>query len=70
VDGEGKELPWDGKVFGDLLVARPLDHQQLFQGRGGDPLRPDDKGGLVPDRDVATIDPDRLHADHRPLQGR
>jgi fatty-acyl-CoA synthase len=59
VDGDGKELPWDGKVFGDLLVRGPWITSSYFKGEGGDPLRLDDKGqGWFPTGDVATIDPD------------
>ena len=32
VDGENNELPWDGKRFGRLKVARPGGRQSLFQG--------------------------------------
>jgi 3-(methylthio)propionyl---CoA ligase len=57
VDGEGKELPWDGKAFGDLLVRGPWITSSYFKGEGGDPLRPDEKGqGWFPTGDVATID--------------
>ena len=59
VDGEGKELPWDGKVFGDLLVRGPWITSSYFKGEGGDPLLRDAKGqGWFPTGDVATIDPD------------
>jgi fatty-acyl-CoA synthase len=59
VDGEGKELPWDGKVFGDLLVRGPWITSSYFKGEGGDPLRRDEHGlGWFPTGDVATIDPD------------
>ena len=54
VDGEGKELPWDGTVFGDLLVRGPWITSSYFKGEGGDPLR----DGWFPTGDVATIDPD------------
>src|SRR4029077_16857257 len=54
VDGEGKELPRDGKAFGDLLVRGPWILKEYFKGAGGDPLR----GGWFPTGDVATIDPD------------
>jgi acyl-CoA synthetase (AMP-forming)/AMP-acid ligase II len=53
VDGEGKELPRDGKAFGDLLVRGPTILREYFK-EGGDPLR----GGWFPTGDVATIDPD------------
>jgi 3-(methylthio)propionyl---CoA ligase len=54
VDGAGKDLPWDGKAFGDLLVRGPWIAKGYFKGEGGDPLR----GGWFPTGDVATIDAD------------
>jgi fatty-acyl-CoA synthase len=54
VDGEGKELPRDGKAFGDLLVRGPTILEEYFKGEGGNPLR----SGWFPTGDVATIDPD------------
>jgi fatty-acyl-CoA synthase len=54
VDGEGKELPRDGKAFGDLLVRGPTILGEYFKGEGGNPLR----SGWFPTGDVATIDPD------------
>jgi 3-(methylthio)propionyl---CoA ligase len=59
VDGNGKELPWDGKASGDLLVKGPWVVKEYFKGEGGDPLVPDARGrGWFPTGDVATIDPD------------
>ena len=54
VDGEGKELPRDGKAFGDLLVRGPWVLREYYKGEGGSPLR----DGWFPTGDVATIDPD------------
>jgi fatty-acyl-CoA synthase len=54
VDGEGHELPRDGKAFGDLLVKGAWVTRSYFKGEGGDPLR----DGWFPTGDVATIDPD------------
>jgi 3-(methylthio)propionyl---CoA ligase len=54
VDGDGKDLPWDGKAFGDLLVRGPWICKGYFKGEGGDPLR----NGWFPTGDVATIDAD------------
>ncbi len=54
VDGEGKELPRDGKAFGDLLVRGPWILKEYFKGAGGSPLR----DGWFPTGDVATIDPE------------
>ena len=54
VDPEGKELPWDGKAFGDLLVKGSWIVSDYFRPEGGSPL----VGGWFPTGDVATIDPD------------
>jgi len=54
VDGEGKELPRDGKAFGDLLVRGPWVLREYYKDEGGNPLR----DGWFPTGDVATIDPD------------
>src|SRR5687767_12342075 len=54
VDENGKELPWDGKAFGDLQVRGPWVIKSYFKGEGGDPLRM----GWFPTGDVCTIDPD------------
>ncbi|MEK9950985.1 MAG: AMP-binding protein, partial [Curvibacter sp.] len=59
VDGDGQELPWDGKAYGDLLVRGPWILREYFKGEGGDPLVKDAAGhGWFPTGDVATIDPD------------
>jgi acyl-CoA synthetase (AMP-forming)/AMP-acid ligase II len=54
VDGDGKEQPWDGKAYGDLLVKGPWIVKAYFKNEGGDPL----VDGWFPTGDVATIDPD------------
>jgi fatty-acyl-CoA synthase len=54
VDEEGRELPWDGKRFGNLMVRGPWIANGYFKGEGGDVL----KDGWFPTGDVATIDPD------------
>ena len=54
VDGDGKELPWDGKAYGDLLVKGPWIISDYYKGEGGSPL----VDGWFPTGDVATIDPD------------
>jgi fatty-acyl-CoA synthase len=54
VDAEGRELPWDGKTSGNLLVKGPWIIREYFKGEGGDPL----VDGWFPTGDVATIDPD------------
>ncbi len=59
VDGEGKELPWDGKAFGDLLVRGPWICKEYFKAEGGNPLRRDDEGrDWFPTGDVCNIDDD------------
>ena len=54
VDEAGKELPWDGKTFGDLYVKGPWIIREYFKGEGGDPL----VDGWFPTGDVGTIDAD------------
>jgi acyl-CoA synthetase (AMP-forming)/AMP-acid ligase II len=54
VGEDGKELPMDGKAFGDLQVRGPWVISRYFKDEGGDPL----KGGWFPTGDVATLDPD------------
>ena len=54
VDPDGKELPWDGSSFGDLLVKGPWIISDYFKSEGGSPL----VDGWFPTGDVATIDPD------------
>ena len=59
VDGNGEELPWDGKAYGDLLVKGPWVVKEYFKGEGGNPLVADAEGrGWFPTGDVATIDAD------------
>ncbi|GKT26946.1 fatty-acid--CoA ligase [Acidovorax sp. SUPP3334] len=58
VDVDGRELPWDGKTYGDLFVKGPWIVENYYRGEG-DPLVPDAQGrGWFPTGDVATIDPD------------
>jgi 3-(methylthio)propionyl---CoA ligase len=54
VDPDGKELPWDGKAFGDLLVKGPWIISDYFKSEEGSPL----VDGWFPTGDVATIDPE------------
>jgi fatty-acyl-CoA synthase len=54
VDGDGKDLPHDGKAFGDLLVRGSWITSGYFKSEGGNPLR----DGWFPTGDVATIDAD------------
>ncbi|MDF1485377.1 3-(methylthio)propionyl-CoA ligase [Ramlibacter sp. H39-3-26] len=53
VDGEGREQPWDGKSYGDLLVRGPWIVDRYYKGAGS-PL----VDGWFPTGDVATIDAD------------
>ena len=55
VDGSGKELPWDGKAFGNLLVRGPWITSGYFKGEGGDAV---DEDNWFDTGDVATIDTD------------
>jgi fatty-acyl-CoA synthase len=55
VDADGKDLPHDGKAFGDLLVRGPWICSSYFKGEGGQILR---EGGWFPTGDVATLDAD------------
>ncbi|MDO8942355.1 MAG: AMP-binding protein, partial [Desulfobacterales bacterium] len=54
VDAQGRELPWDGKTYGDLYVKGPWIVKAYFKGEGGNPL----VDGWFPTGDVATIDAD------------
>ena len=55
VDGNGSELPWDGKTYGDLLVRGPWILETYYKGES--PLIEDAQGrGWFPTGDVATID--------------
>ncbi len=53
VDGEGRELPWDGKAFGDLMVRGPWIIDRYYRSDSS-PL----VDGWFPTGDVATIDAD------------
>ena len=54
VDVEGKEQPWDGKSFGDLMVKGPWIISNYYRGESESPL----VDGWFPTGDVATIDAD------------
>ncbi len=54
VDEAGKELPWDGKTYGNLHVKGPWIVRGYYKGEGGDPLI----DGWFPTGDVGTIDAD------------
>ena len=54
VDAEGKELPFDGKSSGELMVRGPTIIASYFKGDGGNPL----VDGWFPTGDVAFIDED------------
>jgi fatty-acyl-CoA synthase len=55
VDGNGKELPWDGEAFGDLKVKGPWIANAYFGDEPGSAL---DEEGWFATGDVSTIDPD------------
>jgi acyl-CoA synthetase (AMP-forming)/AMP-acid ligase II len=57
VDGEGRELPWDGRAFGDLKVRGPWVCSAYYGDEAGSAL---DADGWFATGDVATIDPDGL----------
>jgi fatty-acyl-CoA synthase len=54
VDDAGKELPWDSKTYGNLLVKGPWVISSYFKNEGGDVLQ----DGWFPTGDVATISAD------------
>ncbi|TSE27577.1 3-(methylthio)propionyl-CoA ligase [Tepidimonas aquatica] len=54
VDADGRELPWDGKTQGDLLVRGPWVIRDYYRSDQPSPL----VDGWFPTGDVATIDPD------------
>jgi fatty-acyl-CoA synthase len=54
IDDAGKELPWDGKTFGRLMVRGAAVAREYFKGEGGQIL---DADGFFDTGDVATIDP-------------
>ncbi len=59
VDGDGTELPWDGKAYGDLLVKGPWTVAGYYKGDNANVLIKDADGrGWFPTGDVATIDAD------------
>jgi acyl-CoA synthetase (AMP-forming)/AMP-acid ligase II len=58
VDGEGRELPWDGKAFGDLHVKGPWVVRDYYHGALAAPAAAPLVDGWFPTGDVATIDPD------------
>ncbi len=58
VDADGKELPWDGKSFGDLLVKGPWILREYFKGEGDAVAVKPLIDGWFPTGDVATIDAD------------
>jgi len=58
VDGDGKELPWDGKTYGDLLVKGPWVVREYFKGVGDVEAIKPLVDGWFPTGDVATIDAD------------
>ncbi|MDY0331576.1 MAG: 3-(methylthio)propionyl-CoA ligase [Thiomonas sp.] len=54
VDGNGSDLPWDGKSAGNLLVRGPWIASDYYRSDAPSPLQ----DGWFPTGDVATIDAD------------
>jgi fatty-acyl-CoA synthase len=54
VDADGRDLPWDGRAMGELLVRGPWIMAAYYQSGKPSPLR----DGWFPTGDVVTIDPD------------
>jgi len=54
VGEDGRELPWDGKASGELLVRGPWIVAEYLKGEGGDVL----VDGWFPTGDVCSIDAD------------
>lgn len=52
-DDDGKDLPWDGKAFGHLMVRGPAIAKAYLKGEGGQIL---DEDGWFDTGDVANID--------------
>jgi fatty-acyl-CoA synthase len=60
VDDAGKDLPWDGKTYGNLLARGPWVISSYFK-EDSDPLLYDERGdGWLQTGDVATIDRDGI----------
>ena len=60
VDDAGKDLPWDGKTYGNVLARGPWVISSYFKG-DSDPLLYDERGdGWLQTGDVATIDQDGI----------
>ena len=55
VDGDGNELPRDGRSAGNVLVRGPWILRRYFKDAGGNPLTAD---GWMPTGDVGTMDAD------------
>jgi 3-(methylthio)propionyl---CoA ligase len=55
VDGQGRELPWDGKAFGALRVRGPWVCSAYYRQEGRSEAH--DEEGWFDTGDVATIDP-------------
>ena len=66
-DDNGKALPWDGKTFGRLKVRGPAVAKSYYKGEGGEVFETERLVRHRRRRDHGSI---RLHADHRPRQGR
>ena len=51
VGNDGKELPWDGKTYGNLLVKGPWIISGYFKNEGGDVL----EDGWFPTGDLVSV---------------
>ena len=69
VDEQGRRAAPRRPAAGVLYVRGPWIASAYFRGRGRRAPRRFDAEGWFSTGDVATIDPARLHADHRPRQG-
>ena len=59
VDDDGKDLPWDGVAFGNLLVRGPWVVRDYYSSGEPDPLVQDEQGKRwFPTGDVSNIDRD------------
>jgi len=57
VDAAGRELPWDGRTPGELLVRGPWVMAEYLRAAGPSPVRADARGrAWFPTGDMATID--------------
>jgi fatty-acyl-CoA synthase len=59
VDDDGRNLPWDGVAFGNLLVRGPWVARDYYNSGERSPVITDEQGKIwFPTGDVSNIDPD------------